>query len=295
MNQWSTLRLIKDHHRSVSCISRPVKLLQDVFERGMELHAKVTLFGEGCHGHLAKQLYKQFNLRESCEPQTYAIGLKEVRSCRFFGCCMKCWTSLCWKPFAFLQLWVIDEKKWRPGRAEHSVGWPLNRNTYGGTFLYHLNEGEPLVALGFVVSLKRSTGLSILFEASILNAQWAGLISLSELFDPRWRYCSYTVVFFHEMKRCARKCEKPLKCEESLGHGSSCGRFSILLLMYFRNDTFFQSRGISRNACDSLKVSLPGSLSRRRDDWLLSNGDMDRNGWLVTLVWTYKSAFDWQN
>uniref|UniRef100_A0A8C1Z060 Electron transfer flavoprotein-ubiquinone oxidoreductase n=1 Tax=Cyprinus carpio TaxID=7962 RepID=A0A8C1Z060_CYPCA len=100
---------------------------KDVFERGMELHAKVTLFGEGCHGHLAKQLYKQFNLRENCEPQTYAIGLKE--------------------------LWVIDEKKWRPGRTEHSVGWPLNRNTYGGSFLYHLNEGEPLVALGFVVGL----------------------------------------------------------------------------------------------------------------------------------------------
>ncbi|KAM8910441.1 electron transfer flavoprotein-ubiquinone oxidoreductase, mitochondrial [Spinachia spinachia] len=103
---------------------------KDVFERGMELHAKVTLFGEGCHGHLAKQLYKQFNLRENCEPQTYAIGLKEV--------------------------WAIDEKKWRPGRAEHSVGWPLNRHTYGGSFLYHLNEGEPLVALGFVVGLDYS-------------------------------------------------------------------------------------------------------------------------------------------
>ncbi|CAG04642.1 unnamed protein product, partial [Tetraodon nigroviridis] len=100
---------------------------KDVFERGMELHAKVTLFGEGCHGHLAKQLYKRFNLRENCEPQTYAIGLKE--------------------------LWSIDAKKWRPGRVEHSVGWPLNRNTYGGSFLYHLNEGEPLVALGFVVGL----------------------------------------------------------------------------------------------------------------------------------------------
>uniref|UniRef100_A0A8C9XGK7 Electron transfer flavoprotein-ubiquinone oxidoreductase n=1 Tax=Sander lucioperca TaxID=283035 RepID=A0A8C9XGK7_SANLU len=51
------------------------------------------------------------------------------------------------------KVWVIDEKKWRPGRVEHSVGWPLNRNTYGGSFLYHLNEGEPLVALGFVVGL----------------------------------------------------------------------------------------------------------------------------------------------
>lgn len=97
------------------------------FERGLELHAKVTIFGEGCHGHLAKQLYKNFNLRENCEPQTYAIGLKE--------------------------LWIIDEKKWQPGLVEHTVGWPLDRHTYGGSFLYHLNEGEPLVALGFVVGL----------------------------------------------------------------------------------------------------------------------------------------------
>ena len=44
----------------------------------MELHAKVTIFGEGCHGHLAKNLYKKFDLRENCDPQTYAIGLKEV-------------------------------------------------------------------------------------------------------------------------------------------------------------------------------------------------------------------------
>ncbi|XP_014390498.1 PREDICTED: electron transfer flavoprotein-ubiquinone oxidoreductase, mitochondrial [Myotis brandtii] len=97
------------------------------FERGLELHAKVTIFAEGCHGHLAKQLYKKFDLRANCEPQTYGIGLKE--------------------------LWLIDEKKWKPGRVDHTVGWPLDRHTYGGSFLYHLNEGEPLVALGFVVGL----------------------------------------------------------------------------------------------------------------------------------------------
>ncbi|XP_022367313.1 electron transfer flavoprotein-ubiquinone oxidoreductase, mitochondrial [Enhydra lutris kenyoni] len=97
------------------------------FERGLELHAKVTVFAEGCHGHLAKQLYKKFDLRANCEPQTYGIGLKE--------------------------LWIIDEKKWKPGRVDHTVGWPLDRHTYGGSFLYHLNEGEPLVALGFVVGL----------------------------------------------------------------------------------------------------------------------------------------------
>lgn len=135
----------------------------------MELHAKVTLFGEGCHGHLAKQLYKQFNLRENCEPQTYAIGLKEVKFCRHQVSQMKsCLCAfvisesdeelhydhgeklLCFP--SLLKLWMIDEKKWKPGRTEHSVGWPLDRHTYGGSFLYHLNEGEPLVALGFVVS-----------------------------------------------------------------------------------------------------------------------------------------------
>ncbi|XP_071494609.1 electron transfer flavoprotein-ubiquinone oxidoreductase, mitochondrial-like [Diadema antillarum] len=100
------------------------------FERGMELHAKVTIFGEGCHGHLAKQLYNKFNLRENCQPQTYAIGLKE--------------------------LWEVEESKHHPGRVEHSIGWPLNKNTYGGSFIYHLDEGAPLVAAGFVVGLDYS-------------------------------------------------------------------------------------------------------------------------------------------
>lgn len=100
------------------------------FERGMELHAKVTIFGEGCHGHLAKNLYKKFDLRENCDPQTYAIGLKE--------------------------LWELAPEKHHPGRVEHTVGWPLDKTTYGGSFLYHLDEDTPLVAVGFVVGLDYS-------------------------------------------------------------------------------------------------------------------------------------------
>ncbi|GFR59512.1 electron transfer flavoprotein-ubiquinone oxidoreductase, mitochondrial [Elysia marginata] len=101
---------------------------KDSFERGMELHAKVTMFGEGCHGHLSKSLYNQFNLRENCEPQTYGIGLKE--------------------------LWEVDPAMHQPGRVEHTVGWPFDRHTYGGSFLYHLGESDaPLVALGVVVGL----------------------------------------------------------------------------------------------------------------------------------------------
>ncbi|PSN37856.1 Electron transfer flavoprotein-ubiquinone oxidoreductase, partial [Blattella germanica] len=100
---------------------------KETFERGMELHAKCTIFAEGCHGHLAKQLFQKFNLREKCEPQSYGIGLKEV--------------------------WEIEPSKHKPGTVEHTVGWPLDPRTYGGSFLYHLNESTPLVAVGFVVAL----------------------------------------------------------------------------------------------------------------------------------------------
>jgi len=100
---------------------------KDTFERGMELHAKCTVFSEGCHGALAKQLFKTMNLRENCEPQSYGIGLKE--------------------------LWEVDPAKHRPGTVEHTVGWPLNKSTYGGSFIYHLDEGAPLVSVGFVVGL----------------------------------------------------------------------------------------------------------------------------------------------
>lgn len=103
---------------------------KDSFARGMELRAKCTIFAEGCHGHLAKELYNKFNLRENCQPQTYAIGLKEV--------------------------WEISADKHHPGTIEHTVGWPLDKNTYGGSFLYHLNEEQPRVAVGLVVALDYS-------------------------------------------------------------------------------------------------------------------------------------------
>ncbi|KAK2717397.1 electron transfer flavoprotein-ubiquinone oxidoreductase, mitochondrial-like [Artemia franciscana] len=102
---------------------------KDQFARGMELHAKCTIFAEGCHGHLAKQLYSRFDLRKDCEPQSYAIGLKE--------------------------LWEIQPEKHRPGRVEHTIGWPLDKNTYGGSFIYHVTDENksPLVAVGYVIGL----------------------------------------------------------------------------------------------------------------------------------------------
>lgn len=97
----------------------------DHYMRGMELHAKQTIFAEGCRGHLTKNLFEKFDLREGKDPQTFAIGIKE--------------------------LWDIDPEKAKPGLAWHSVGWPLASDTYGGSFLYHLNGNQ--VAVGYVVGL----------------------------------------------------------------------------------------------------------------------------------------------
>lgn len=98
------------------------------FERGMELHSKCTIFAEGCRGHLSKELMNKYDLGISSEPQHYGIGIKE--------------------------LWTVDSELHNPGQVEHTIGWPLDKNTYGGSFLYHLKEGDQkLIAVGFVVGL----------------------------------------------------------------------------------------------------------------------------------------------
>lgn len=97
----------------------------DAFEPGIELHAKYTFLAEGCRGSLGKQIIERFNLRDGVQPQTYGIGIKE--------------------------LWEIDPSKHEQGLALHTAGWPLDRHTYGGSFLYHLEDNQ--VAVGFVVGL----------------------------------------------------------------------------------------------------------------------------------------------
>jgi len=92
---------------------------------GMELHAKYTFFAEGCRGHLGKQLQERFGLRSGADPQVYGIGLKE--------------------------LWEVKPEKHQRGLVIHTAGWPLESDTYGGSFLYHMEDN--LVAVGFVVGL----------------------------------------------------------------------------------------------------------------------------------------------
>ena len=99
---------------------------KDNFEPGMELHARCTVFAEGCRGHLGKQLIARYGLAAGADPQHYGIGLKE--------------------------LWEIDTALHRPGLVIHGAGWPLSESgASGGWFLYHLGENQ--VSLGLIIDL----------------------------------------------------------------------------------------------------------------------------------------------
>ncbi len=95
------------------------------FQPGIELKAKQTLFAEGCRGSLTKGLFRRYELQKDCDPQTFGIGLKE--------------------------LWEVPPKLHKAGTVTHTVGWPLDNRTYGGSFIYHLDNNQ--VAVGFVIGL----------------------------------------------------------------------------------------------------------------------------------------------
>ena len=95
------------------------------YTQGIDILAKVTVLAEGCRGHLSKQLIRKFELDRDADPQTYGIGMKE--------------------------LWQVPEGRVTPGKVVHTVGWPLDPKTYGGSFIYHLDDNR--VAIGFVAGL----------------------------------------------------------------------------------------------------------------------------------------------
>jgi electron-transferring-flavoprotein dehydrogenase len=95
------------------------------YQPGIECRAKQTFFAEGCRGSLTQKLFEKFKLREQCNPQTYALGIKEC--------------------------WEIPENLHQSGAVIHTIGWPLDQKTYGGSFIYHV--GNNLLSLGLVVGL----------------------------------------------------------------------------------------------------------------------------------------------
>ena len=95
------------------------------YTQGVDIRAPITVLAEGCRGHITKQLIKRYDLAKDCDPQTYAVGIKE--------------------------LWQLAPGKGEPGKIVHTVGWPLDGQTYGGSFIYHLDQDR--VALGLVSGL----------------------------------------------------------------------------------------------------------------------------------------------
>jgi electron-transferring-flavoprotein dehydrogenase len=95
------------------------------YQPGMELHARQTIFAEGCRGSLTQDIFERFDLRKDAQPQTYGIGIKE--------------------------LWEVDPALHKPGKIVHTIGWPVSSDVYGGSFLYHLENNQ--VVVGFVVGL----------------------------------------------------------------------------------------------------------------------------------------------
>ena len=100
----------------------------DRYEAGVAIMASYVVLAEGCHGSLTKKIIERFNLRRHSEPQTYGIGIKE--------------------------LWEIDPRKHELGKITHTIGWPLDQKTYGGSFIYHLENNQ--ISIGLVVGLDYS-------------------------------------------------------------------------------------------------------------------------------------------
>ena len=98
---------------------------KDTYEQGMELHAKVTVFAEGCRGHLGKHLINKYQLDQGKDPQQYGIGFKEI--------------------------WEVSENQHQEGLVMHTAGWPLDNKTYGGSFVYHAEKKQ--IFIGYVVGL----------------------------------------------------------------------------------------------------------------------------------------------
>lgn len=98
---------------------------KDSFEEGVELRAKQVIFAEGCRGSLTKQIMQRYDLNKDADPQTYGLGLKEI--------------------------WEVPEECHEKGLVTHTIGWPLDNSTYGGSFMYHFDNNK--VSIGFVVGL----------------------------------------------------------------------------------------------------------------------------------------------
>ncbi len=251
----------------------------DAYQPGMELHAKYTLFAEGCRGHLGKQLEAKFNLRADADPQTYGIGIKE--------------------------LWEVKPEQFKSGLVIHSAGWPLQSDTYGGAFLYHYGGNK--VAVGFVMGLGYSNpylspfeefqrfkthpkirmffdgGKRIAYGARALAA--GGLQSLPKLVFPGGALIGDDAGFLNasRIKGSHTAIKSGMLAAESLVEAMAAGRSRDELVSYpekYRNSWLYQELHKARNFkpymrmgtnLGALLVGIDQTLLRGKAPWTLHN------------------------
>ncbi len=253
----------------------------DGFQLGMELHAKYTIFAEGARGHLGKQLIAKYKLDEGRDPQSHAIGIKE--------------------------LWEIDPARAQPGRVVHTAGWPMDSQTYGGGFLYHLEGGK--VTLGFVTGLDYKNpwlspfeemqrwkahpairahiegGKRIGYGARAITA--GGLLSLPKTVFPGGALigCDAGYLNAARIKGSHAAIKSGMLAAEAAFEALAAGRGSDELSAYptaFENSWLHTELDQSRNFKQWFKKgSLVGALMTGIEQWLLPRLGIKRPPWTI--------------
>ncbi len=251
------------------------------FQLGMELHAKYTIFAEGARGHLGKQLIAKYKLDDGRDPQSHAIGIKE--------------------------LWEIDPARAQPGRVVHTAGWPMDSQTYGGGFLYHLEGGK--VTLGFVTGLDYKNpwlspfeemqrwkthpairahiegGKRIGYGARAITA--GGLLSLPKTVFPGGALigCDAGYLNAARIKGSHAAIKSGMLAAEAAFEALAAGRSSDELSAYpaaFENSWLHTELDQSRNFKQWFKKgSLVGALMTGIEQWLLPRLGIKRPPWTI--------------
>ena len=253
----------------------------DGFQLGMELHGKYTIFAEGARGHLGKQLIAKYKLDAGRDPQSYALGIKE--------------------------LWEIDPARAQAGRVVHTAGWPMDSSTYGGGFLYHL-EGNK-VTLGFVTGLDYKNpwlspfeemqrwkthpairahiegGKRISYGARAITA--GGLLSLPKTVFPGGALigCDAGYLNAARIKGSHAAIKSGMLAAEAAFDALAAGRSSDELGAYpaaFKNSWLHTELDQSRNFKQWFKKgNLVGALMTGIEQWLLPKLGMKRPPWTL--------------
>ncbi len=265
----------------------------DGFQLGMELLGKYTVLAEGARGHLGRQIIARYHLDEGRDPQSYALGVKE--------------------------LWDIDPSKAEPGKVVHTAGWPMDENTYGGGFLYHLEGNQ--VTLGFVTGLDYQNpwlspfeemqrwkthpaiqrilegGKRVGYGARAITA--GGILSLPKLAFPGGVLvgCDAGMLNASRIKGSHAAIKSGMLAAEAVSQALTQGRHHDEVSTYeelFRNSWLFEELDRSRNFKQWFKKgNTVGTVMTGIEQWLLPKLGFKSPPWMS--LWSMRVPSNWSS